>query len=92
MIEFFKHAFGLCGEHWHPNFITALTGSPMIVLAYNWIKCKCGEWFGMHKKGCEIHKKKKEEWKNIKRVYNKGINYGITEEDIYEDIKNCGRR
>ena len=21
MIEFLRHAFGLCGEHWHPNAI-----------------------------------------------------------------------
>jgi hypothetical protein len=22
MIEFLKHALGLCGEHWHPNIFT----------------------------------------------------------------------
>ena len=26
MVEFFKHAFGLCGEHWHPNIWTFLLG------------------------------------------------------------------
>lgn len=53
MIEFFKHAFGLCGEHWHPNFITALAGSPVLIATYSFIKCKCGEWFGKHKDDCE---------------------------------------
>ena len=24
MIEFVKHAFGLCGEHWHPNLLTII--------------------------------------------------------------------
>ena len=24
MIEFLKHAFGFCGEHWHPNVFTFL--------------------------------------------------------------------
>ena len=24
MIEFIKHALGICGEHWHPNIFTFL--------------------------------------------------------------------
>lgn len=24
MLEFIKHALGICGEHWHPNIWTAL--------------------------------------------------------------------
>ena len=24
MIEFLKHALGICGEHWHPNIFTSL--------------------------------------------------------------------
>jgi hypothetical protein len=24
MIEFIRHAFGFCGEHWHPNIFTIL--------------------------------------------------------------------
>lgn len=24
MVEFLKHALGLCGEHWHPNIFTIL--------------------------------------------------------------------
>jgi hypothetical protein len=82
MIEFFKHTFGLCGEHWHPNFITALAGSPMILLTYNWLKCKCGEYFGLHKKDCKVNNKRKNSW----------TNFGITDEDIYEDINNCSKK
>ena len=92
MIEFLRHALGLCGEHWHPNFITALAGSPFLLAAFHYMKCKCGEVFGRHKKDCKVNNKRKNEWKNIKRVYNKGINFGITEDDVYEDIKNCSRR
>ncbi len=92
MIEFFKHAFGLCGEHWHPNIITALASSPLFLAPLYYIKCKCGEWFGRHKSDCKTGKKRKEDWNNVKRVYDKSINFGITEEDIYEDIKDCSRR
>ena len=53
MIEFFKHTFGLCGEHWHPNFITALASSPLFLAPFYYIKCKCGEWFGKHKSDCK---------------------------------------
>jgi hypothetical protein len=30
MIEFFKHMFGFCGEHWHPNIFTIIMGVPAI--------------------------------------------------------------
>ena len=34
MIEFLRHAFGLCGEHWHPNIFTvfiALFGGDQLI-------------------------------------------------------------
>ena len=52
MIEFFRHIFGLCGEHFHPNVWTAMASSPFIVATIHYIKCKCGGWF-THKKNCE---------------------------------------
>ena len=52
MIEFFRHIFGLCGEHFHPNVWTAMASSPLIIATVHWIKCKCGGWF-THKKDCK---------------------------------------
>jgi len=52
MIEFFRHILGLCGEHWHPNIWVAFAGSPMMLAAVHYIKCKCGGWF-QHKKECK---------------------------------------
>lgn len=26
MIEFLRHFFGFCGEHWHPSVLTTLLG------------------------------------------------------------------
>jgi len=52
MIEVIKHILGICGEHWHPNLWTAFAGSPVILTAIHYVKCKCGGWF-MHKKECK---------------------------------------
>lgn len=30
MMEFLRHIFGLCGEHWHPNIFTILFGATAI--------------------------------------------------------------
>tara|TARA_B110000879_G_C11145876_1_gene502434 strand:- start:835 stop:1005 length:171 start_codon:yes stop_codon:yes gene_type:complete len=51
MIELIKHTLGICGEHWHPNVITLLAGSPIFLTAVHYIKCKCGGWL-KHKKDC----------------------------------------
>lgn len=40
MIEFIKHALGICGEHWHPNIWTILTGSVGLTPAFYYIKNK----------------------------------------------------
>jgi len=52
MIEFFRHLFGLCFDHWHPNVWTLAAGSPIVIASINYIKCKCGGWF-KHKKDCD---------------------------------------
>ena len=31
MIELIKHFLGLCGEHWHPSFITFTASSPVVL-------------------------------------------------------------
>ena len=49
MIEFFRHIFGFCGEHFHPNVWTLSKSSPIIVTTVHWIKCKCGGWFRQKK-------------------------------------------
>jgi hypothetical protein len=38
MIEFLRHITGLCGEHWHPNFITLLAGSPALLACFYYIR------------------------------------------------------
>lgn len=42
MIEFIKHALGICGEHWHPNVFTLILGglgsSPIV--SYIYLKVK----------------------------------------------------
>ena len=39
MIEVIKHAFGLCGEHWHPNIFTIIiSSSPMVTSVIWWLK------------------------------------------------------
>ena len=40
MIEFLKHFFGLCGEHFHPNIWTILMGSTGITTVVYFIKSK----------------------------------------------------
>ena len=43
MTEFFKHMFGICGEHWHPNIWTAFASIPIIAPTIYYFKCKCGK-------------------------------------------------
>lgn len=52
MIEFFRHIFGLCGEHFHPNVWNMMASLPVIATTIHYIKCKCGGFFN-HKKNCE---------------------------------------
>jgi hypothetical protein len=52
MIELFKHIFGICGEHFHPNIWTSMASIPVIATTIHYIKCKCGGWF-KHKKDCK---------------------------------------
>ena len=40
MIEFIKHALGLCGEHWHPNIFTIILGGLGLQQSYSYIKYK----------------------------------------------------
>ena len=40
MIEFIKHALGICGEHWHPNIFTVLLGGLGLQQSYLYIKYK----------------------------------------------------
>ena len=56
MIEVIKHVLGICGEHWHPNILTAFAGSPGVLATVHFIRCKCGGIFN-HKKECDS------EWK-----------------------------
>lgn len=44
MIEFIKHLFGFCGEHWHPNIWTALFGGASLTTASIYIKFKLKEY------------------------------------------------
>jgi len=52
MLELFKHIFGICGDHWHPNVFTAIASSPFIITSVHYIKCKCGGIL-KHKKNCK---------------------------------------
>tara|TARA_R100000322_G_scaffold95129_1_gene59885 strand:+ start:88 stop:261 length:174 start_codon:yes stop_codon:yes gene_type:complete len=56
VIEFIKHLFGFCGDHWHPNVWTVVASAPIVAPVVYYVKCKCGGWF-KHKKDCE-HKDK----------------------------------
>ena len=38
MVEAAKHFLGFCGEHWHPNLWTLLTGGFGILGIYSYIK------------------------------------------------------
>jgi|14BtaG_2_1085337.scaffolds.fasta_scaffold34565_2 hypothetical protein len=40
MIEFLRHLFGFCGEHWHPNIFTILLGATGAHQAFSFIKFK----------------------------------------------------
>ena len=40
MVEFIKHALGLCGEHWHPNIFTVILGGLGLSPALNYIYYK----------------------------------------------------
>ena len=40
MIEFLKHALGLCGEHWHPNLFTFILGGLGLTPSLNYIYYK----------------------------------------------------
>jgi|LauGreDrversion4_2_1035121.scaffolds.fasta_scaffold7163399_1 hypothetical protein len=40
MIEIVRHAFGLCGEHHHPNIFTLFTSGVGFVGVYSYIKYK----------------------------------------------------
>jgi hypothetical protein len=40
MIEFIRHALGLCGEHWHPNIFTIIGSGFGLVPAIQYLKIK----------------------------------------------------
>ena len=40
MIEFVKHALGLCGEHWHPNLLTIIASGLGLLPALQYLKYK----------------------------------------------------
>jgi hypothetical protein len=40
MIEFVKHALGLCGEHWHPNLFTIIVSGFGLLPAFEYFKYK----------------------------------------------------
>lgn len=47
MIEFLKHLFGFCGEHWHPTIFHFLMGGVSASSLWLWIKSKY-----KHEKNC----------------------------------------
>jgi len=40
MIEFIRHALGLCGEHYHPTIWSAIFGTSGLVFSIGFIKFK----------------------------------------------------
>ena len=56
MFEFLRHLIGICGDHWHPNFITLAAGSPVFLATLHYVRCKCGGLFN-HKKTCNHERK-----------------------------------
>ena len=52
VIEFIKHLFGFCGDHWHPNVWPVVASAPIVAPVVYYVKCKCGGWF-RHKKDCD---------------------------------------
>jgi len=49
MIEFFKHALGLCGEHWHPNIFTIILGGLGLSAPFSYIKYKLNSYGNKNK-------------------------------------------
>ena len=39
VIEFFKHVFGICGDHWHPNVWTLVASAPIVGPMVYYVKC-----------------------------------------------------
>lgn len=44
MIEFLRHALGLCGEHSHPSLINALLAGTGIVSGLRYLKWRLKLW------------------------------------------------
>ncbi len=48
MAEIIKHALGFCGEHWHPNILTLLSGGFGVVAIYSYVvlylKCRLNKF------------------------------------------------
>lgn len=40
MVEFIKHALGLCGEHWHPNLLNLSAISLGFTGVFSYIRYK----------------------------------------------------
>lgn len=52
MVETVKHILGLCGEHWHPSFITFIAGSPVLVYFSTYLyKIKTEIWLRKNPNG-----------------------------------------
>lgn len=45
MLEFLKHALGICGEHWHPNLLNISAFSIGISTVFYYIKNKVYEFY-----------------------------------------------
>jgi len=48
MVEFFRHLFGFCGDHWHPNIFHVIMGAPTV--SYAVYKVKTWLYYGNKKK------------------------------------------
>lgn len=44
MLEFLRHTFGFCGEHWHPNIWTVIFGGAGLTTTAGFIKLKVREY------------------------------------------------
>lgn len=49
MVEFIKHALGLCGEHWHPNIFTLIIGGLGLSAPLSYIKYKLNSYGNKNK-------------------------------------------
>ena len=49
MVEFIKHALGICGEHWHPNIFTFLLGGLGLSAPFSYIKYKIKSYDNQNK-------------------------------------------